>query len=188
MIGIRQQRLKWLMVLSLLSLQLFSSAQANVVIKRSYAFYYISYPGISPKGGNEEDIQVQPDTMSLQVKPGPIHLPAKVDTFIVIYVETTRQQIVWDTAWQNKHPFLITAIPITSIPFNAGFIRGGRQVILSPAKGNFLIQLQLSPVRKGISSTGKITSDKLVLKGRYKARAFSWKTGPLKELVPLPPA
>ena len=130
--------------------------------------------------GYEEEINGKTDT----VRP----LPAKVDTFIVVYIETTNRLISWDTAWQKGQAYLIVAIPIEQTPFLAGLIKGGSKVAITTAKGNFLWQLQLSPIRSLKNLPGKITKDEITLKGRYKGKKFTRKTARLVEIVPLPPA
>ena len=174
-----------LMVLFLL-LFMCSSAQVKTAVKKSYAFYFETIHGNFPKGGVNDIETIQNDSLSLAQKP-PIQIPAvKKDTSIVVFIETTTQLIQWETALQNRQQFIITAIPVKSFPFYAGFVKNGRELVISPAKGNYLYELQLSLPVAGSVSTQKITKDKIILKGKYKKKSFTFKTQLLKELIPLP--
>ena len=130
--------------------------------------------------GNEDVLNGKTDTVKA--------FPVRVDTFIIVYIETKSKLILWDMAWQKRQSYLITALPIEQSPFQSGTIKGGSQVILTPAKGNFLWQLQLSPTSSLKTGQGKITKDEIILKGRYNGKKFTWKTARLREIIPLPPA
>lgn len=140
MVIIVKQVLKRLLVLFFLSGSLFSCAQTRNTVVRSYAFYVERVQGNFPEYGNEAVSEGKPDTV--------ISLPRKVDTSIVIYIETKNKLISWDVAWQKGQAYSITAIPVKDTPFQAGFAKAGDQVIITPAKGNFLWQLQLFPIGK----------------------------------------
>lgn len=168
------------MISFFLLLNLFSFAQSGGAIIKTHPFYFVSFRNNYPMHGNEDVINGKIDTLR--------ELPAKMDTFIVVYIETKNKLISWDTAWQKGQSYLIAAIPIEQAPFQAGTLKGGSQVVIAPAKGSFLWQLQLSPARSLIISRGKITKDEIILKGRYKGKKFAWKTARLREIIPLPPA
>ena len=102
-----------------------------------------------------------------------------------MFIETTTQLVEWTTAWQGKQQFIITAIPVKSFPFHAGFIKNGRELVISPAKGNYLFELQLLQSVGEPLSHKKITTDKIILQGKYKKKSFIFKTELLKELLPL---
>ncbi len=172
--------LQRLMVLFFLSLNLFSGAQSGGVIIKTHPFYFVSTPNNYPMHGNEDVINSKTDTVKA--------LPARVDTFIIVYVETGNKLILWNMAWQKGKAYQITALPLEHTPFNAGNIKGGNQVVIAPSKGNFLWQLQLSPTGSLKTLPGKITMDAIILKGRYKGKNFAWKTARLREIIPLPPA
>lgn len=182
-----QQRILHFPILLILSFCLFSCTGSRQLVKKSYAFYYETIQGASPKGpGKKEILSAQLDSLNSEVKDLLLDLPVRADTGIVVYIETSTSQVLWDTAWQNGYPFVITTLPVISIPFQAGFIRGGNQVIISPAKGNFLFQLQLYQNKKEITSKSKITNNRIILKGRYKQNTIKYKTSKLVEIVPMP--
>ena len=160
-------------------------AQVKSVVKKSYAYFETRSRNF-PKGGNEDIIPIQTDSINTLEKSNKFVSPAEKDTSIVIYIETTSQNIIWDTAWQNKQYFLITAFLQRSIPFHAGFLKAGKQVVISPAKGIYLFELQLLKPVKGISTRVKISKDAIIIKGKYKGRAITWKTAQLKEIIPVP--
>ena len=188
MIRFKVHSLIRLMFLFFLSLHLFACAQTKNIVRKSYAYYIESVRGKHPKGGIDEIAIVNSDSLYLPVNTDTFILPAKMDTFIVIYLETSSQLISWDTAWQNEQPYLITALHIAQTPFHAGFVRGGNQVILTPADGNFLWQLQLFRTGPALLNGKTITKDAIILKGMFKGKYTFLKTGPLIELAPMPPA
>ena len=167
-------------LLLFLTVSLFSCAQSGKIVYKSYAYYFESRRNNYPMHGNEDVISGKIDSIRV--------IPSKIDTFIVIYIETKSKLISWDTAWQKGQSYLIAAIPIEQTPFQAGHVRDGTQVAIKPAKGNFLWQLQLSPAASLKTPPGKITMDAIILKGRYKGKNFAWKTARLREIIPLPPA
>ena len=166
------------MTLFFLSLNLFSFAQSGSAIVRSYAYYVESVRGNFPEYAEEEVFGGKVDSVR--------NIPRIIDTSIVIYIETKNKLISWDTAWQNGQAYHITAFPIEQTPVNAGIRKGGNTVLIKPAKGNFFWQLQLSPIRSSKTSPGKITRHEIILKGKYKGKKISWKTGTLIDLTPLP--
>ncbi len=148
----------------LLPVSFFLSVQTKPLIRKSYAFYVEILPG---------NIHVDPD--------GKI-LPIRANTIVTIYVETTTPILVWDTAWQKGQAYLITASLIKQTPYKAGISKEGNQVFITPLQGNFLWQIQLSP----ISSNQHVTNQEIILKGRYKRKTVTWKTGRLVQLIPYP--
>ena len=185
MVHISRQKHLCLMVLFLL-LFMYIGAQVKTVVKKSYAFYFETIHGNFPKGGINDIETIQNDSSPLIQKPAILIPAVKKDTSIVVFIETTTQSIQWETALQNKQQFIITVIPLKSFPFYAGFVKNGRELVISPAKGNYLFELQLLLPTAGLLSTQKITKDKIILKGKYKKKFFTIKTQLLKELIPLP--
>lgn len=180
MIHFIKHTLHRLIIFFFLLLNFFSFAQSGATIIKTHPFYFASIRNNYPMHGSEDVINGKTDSLK--------DLPPKADTFIVVYAVTKNKLIKWDMAWQKSQAYFITALPIEQTPFNAGFVQGGSQVILTPAKENFLWQLQLSPI--GSLKTGPeiITKDEIILKGRYNGKKFTWKTARLREIVPLPPA
>ncbi len=166
------------MTLFFLSLNLLTSAQSGSVIVKTYAYYVESVRGNFPEYAQEEVLGGKVDSSRI--------LPKRIDTSIVIYIETKNKLVSWDTAWQKGQGFLITAFPIEQSPVYLGTRRGGNSVVIKPSKGNFLWQLQLSPISSWRSFPVKITRHEIVLKGKYKRKTISWKTGILIDLKPLP--
>ena len=120
----------------------------------------------SPEYAGEEILGGKVDTGRIK--------PRIIDTSIVIYIETKTKPILWDTAWQKGQAYLITAFPIEHSPINAGTRKGGNTVIIKPAKGNFLWQLQLSPTRSLKILPGKLTRQEIILKGKVDATLQVW--------------
>jgi hypothetical protein len=180
MVLLKKYKLYPLLVLLFLILHLFSFAQSQSVVIKTYAFYFVSIRNNYPMNGGQEVAHGNADTL--------LSLPAIADTSVIVYVETKSKLIDWNTASQKGKVFRITAIPIKDFPFHAGFVQGGSQLVLTPAKGNFLWQLQLSPTGTSKLWQGKIGMDEIILKGNYKGKKFTRKTTRLREIIPLPPA
>lgn len=178
----RQKKNQRLFLFLCLSVSLYSCAQSGRVVSKSYAYFFENRRNNFPKYSDDEEIFGKKDTIKA------IPLPPVIDTFIIVYIETKSKMISWDTAWQKDQAFQITALPIAQIPFQAGFVKGGSQIVLTPKKGNFLWQLQFSPINSLKNLPRKITKDRIMLNGRNNGRKFSFKTSGLKEIVPLPPA
>lgn len=161
------------------------TAQVKIMVKKTYAFYVEATHGNFPKGGINDIETIQNDSIPLVKESTIIISTVKKDTTIIVFIETTSQVIQWETAWQNKNQFIITAIPVKSFPFHAGFVKNGRELVISPVKGNYLFELQLSQAEGSILSPTKITIDKIILKGKYNKKSFIFKTEQLKELIPI---
>jgi hypothetical protein len=112
-------------------------------------------------------------------------LPISIDTTVIIYVETSSQQIVWDTAWKDGKPYKLTAELITQTPFDAGITKyQNEKITLRPAKGSFLWRLQLLPPDPIIAPG--IQEDGIIIHGKYKGKGFRYKTGIPVELEGIP--
>jgi hypothetical protein len=161
-----------------------SQAQSKTII-RSYPFYFITTPEDFPKGGGNDIILVRPDSANHQNNTG-IRTPRQKDTSIIIYIETNTKDIIWDGALIGNQFFHITVLPQQGQSMIPGFLRSGKQVTLSRAKKNHFFLLQLSR-SKNKSPLQKINVfHTIMLKGKYKGKAFNYKTGSPKEIMPLP--
>jgi len=170
----------------LLTIKSFAYCQTKPLIRKSYAYFYETIVGALPKSGNNDFETVQSDTV-VQPKQQRATVSVKKDTTIVVYVETKVENIVWESAWQNKHQLVITSLPLTT-PFKAGFIKNAGEATIIPAKGGFLFELQFSKVAGKVFSPFKINGDPIILKAKYKRKTFIYKTAALQEIIPLPPA
>lgn len=153
--------------ITFLSCILFSCAQPGQLVKKVHTFYTERLPG---------NIPVFPSLI-------------RRDTIVTIYAETTSRHIVWDTAYKGQNVYLIRANLIEQLPVEAGISRlDNQKIIINPAKGSFLWQLNLEPLDTGPAESLKLTDkdDKLLLKGLYKGKRFMQEAGTAVELIGLP--
>ena len=188
MILSRHHILLRLSVLFFLALIMASCVQTKSLVKKSYAFYFENVREAFPKGGNDEISDTNINTSAMSGNKNSLRGSPVVDTFIVVYLETTKRQIHWDTAWQNEQPYLITPLPIKQLPFHAGIIKNGSEVIISPAEGILLWQLQFQRIGTNLNLKSGITAEEIIIKGNYKGKKVSWNCGLLKAIIPVPPA
>jgi hypothetical protein len=143
-----------------------SCAQQKKIIKQVYAFYNEKVPGIiqTDENGNP--------------------LPVKIDTVIVVYIETTSKVIFWDSAWNNTKQFKIISQIIETKSYEAGFKKGTTEkVVIAVDPEHFLYQLYLQPININLRLK-PVTAEinELILKGTYKTKTILQKTGKLIEL------
>ena len=118
-----------LFTLLLLSMQLVCVAQTKIIVKHIYPFFTKQLPG-----------NIRADQNG---KPYPV----KIDTTIILYVETTSQTVQWQRAYWQGMVYEIAAELIVVTPFNAGKLKDhNQQVTLYAGKANFLWQLYLAPI------------------------------------------
>lgn len=118
-----------LFILAALTSYLSGCAQSKL-IGRSHAFYVQRQPGT---------VRVDPSTGE--------EVPRKTDTLVTVYVETTKNDITWDTAWRNGRAYMIRAILVGQTQAEAGTSKdSSRKIVITPSANNFLWQLQLFPM------------------------------------------
>jgi hypothetical protein len=136
------------------------------MIKQVHAFYSEKVPGI-----------IQTDETGNP-------LPVKIDTVIVVYMETTSKEIVWDTAWDGTKHFKIIPQFIETGFYEAGYKKGTTEkVTIKVPPEHFLYQLYLQPINNiQLLKPGPVEINKLLLKGRYKNKTILQNTGKMVEL------
>lgn len=143
-----------------------SCAQQKKIIKQVHAYYSEKVPGIirADENGNP--------------------LPFKIDTVIVVYIETTSKAIVWDSAWDNKNQFKIISQLIETNSYEAGYKKGTTEkVVITVDPEHFLYQLYLQPVDiKQSLKQSSVEIKELILKGTFKSKTILQKTGKMQEL------
>jgi hypothetical protein len=141
----------FLISFSLLHLSLFSQKNNGVI--HIYAYYEQHMPGNIRVDEKGEPIQ-------------------KGSSFVdLIYVETSSDEIKWDTGWKNGKTFSINTILITQVPYEVGRKKSNREkIILTPAKGNQLWQLELQPAEQPKISPIKAKKGEIILKGKYRGK------------------
>jgi hypothetical protein len=170
----------FLIVFSLTPLLLFS--QTRLFIKKSYAYYSITAKNLSPKGGTDEIITLDTgNIVSLS------ETTIEKDTSILVFIETTTQNIKWSTAQQGNLFFSITPL-LQQSPLKPGFVNGAGAITISAAKGHFLYALQLVKKTQKVMKSRWIITAPLVLKGNFAGKNIVLKTASLKEIIVLPPS
>ncbi|MEQ1797497.1 MAG: hypothetical protein ABL872_06065 [Lacibacter sp.] len=166
-----QQKSSFILLTFLLfsSVCLFSCAQTKGLVKNMHAYYSEKTPGNikADENGNP--------------------LPVKIDTVIVVYVETTTKLIAWDTAWKDNRMYKIIPQLIKPVPFEVGFEKGSKEKIFINADTNhFLYQLYLQPTGINIAPPRSIEVNQILLKAHYKGKTFLKVTGKLIEVDTYP--
>lgn len=159
--------IRYFLLYSSLSINLFACAQSKPAVKNIYATYTEHLPGNIPVDRNGNTISTR-------------------DTLNVIYIETTSEKIQWNIAWKNDKNYSILATLITS-PFDAGVNKiTNKKMILRSAKGNKLWQLQLVPGEKKSSAPFNILPGEIILQGIYHGEKITLKIAKQTELSSMP--
>lgn len=166
-----QQKSPFILLTFLLlsSICFYSCAQTKGLVKNIHAYYSEKTPGTvrTDENGNP--------------------LPVKIDTVIVVYVETTTKLIAWDTAWKDNRMYKIIPQLIDPVPFEAGFEKGGKEkIFINTDTNHFLYQLYLQPTGTNLLPPKSIEVNRILLKGQYKGKTLFKKTEKLIELESYP--
>jgi hypothetical protein len=85
----------------------------------------------------------------VEITPGTIQTPAgdegvaKIDTVVIIYIQSKRNDLIWDSAFVNGHGYKLTSQIISSNAYEAGTnAQTGNKEMIVVAEGNVLYQLQ----------------------------------------------
>ena len=144
--------MKYLFFYSFLTVSLYACAQSKYSIKNIYGVYKVHLPGnvAVDEKGNE--------------------IPSR-DTINLIYVESSTDDIHWDTAWKNGKTYFILPTLIDTASFNAGTnkITNGNMIIHASG-GNKLWQLQLVVSERKNLPPVTILQDEILLQGRYNGK------------------
>jgi hypothetical protein len=160
---------RYLFFFCLFSVGFVACAQTKYGIKHIYAFSTEQFPG----------------NIAVDEKGNPLHSGA--DTLNTIYMETGGLPVQWNTAWKNGKTYSVAMRQITSLPFDAGRIRGGNDsVILTVEKGNQLWRIDLLPAEQDISIPQKIKPGEILLRGKYGSRAVFRKMSMKAQLQSIP--
>lgn len=158
----------FLLLFSLFSVALFS--QKNYGIVHVYPFVEERMPGNIRTDENGKPLPKGPTTVDL------------------IFVEASSDKIQWKYAWKNGRTFLITSSRITQLPYEVGRKKSDNEkVLLSPANGNQLWQLDLHPAEKNKIAPMKADAGEIILEGFYKGKKVLRKINKQVELD-VPPA
>jgi len=162
-----------------------SHAQSKNLIIKSYPFYFVTTRGDFPKGGNDDFEMVQPDSANAHNNTGQRSLQQK-DTSVIVYVETSTRNIIWDSALMDNRLFHLIALPQQEPSLIAGFLKSGKQVNIPRSKRNYIFLLQLSGSKNNSLQQKLNIFHTILLKAKYKGKPFIYKTGLPKEIIPLP--
>jgi hypothetical protein len=142
-------------IIVLLPVSLVACAQSKTVIKKVHSFYTERMPGNIRADQNGEPLEMKPDTA------------------FIVYVELSSKLITWDSAWKNDRVYLIIAQLISPTPFDAGTTKmDNRKIIIAPAKGNYLWQLYLQPLKELRTAPQTLKESEILLKGKFKRRSI----------------
>ena len=143
-------------LLVLILLGVAACAQEKYGIKNVQLFSRVHMPGNIPVNEKGEPLM------------GP-------DTAYSIVVETTGKPVQWKTAYTKNRVYTIVPSLVSKWPYDAGTNDAtGQRILLSPAKGNQLWLLELTPAEAGSTRRPTIASpDMMLLQGKTGNKTFT---------------
>jgi hypothetical protein len=148
----------------LLSLFFFLNAcsQTKTGIRKTYAFFQVSFPGNIPVDDNGNPMK-------------------GADTLRFVYIETSgRQAPTISSAQYNNTTYSASVFPAEKVPVTAGTKKGSDQkIIIKPAAGNSLWRIELTPAGRT-----KSLQKSMIIKGAVNGKPF---TTTIKKEVELEP-
>lgn len=159
-------RLFYLLLMFLISSLLHACAQTKNVVVNSSGHFYMPMRGTLPVNENGQPIN------------------SKQDTVFILFVETKENKIQWNKAWKGGTLFLVNSTQIKEAKAVVGETTpDNKKIILSPAKGNTLWQIELtgSPIYE--KAPQSITHQEILLKGIRKKQVFYHRISILTELA-----
>ncbi len=136
---------KYAPLLMLVLFGIVACAQEKYGIKNVQLFSRVQMPGNIPVNEKGEPLR------------GP-------DTIYSIIVETTGKPVQWKAAYTKNKVYSITATLVSNLPYDAGIDdANGKKILLTPAKGNQLWLLDLSPMETDTAARPTVISPGIML-------------------------
>jgi hypothetical protein len=103
----------------------------------------------------------------------------------LIYIETKGTPLPqWETAFLDGLPYTVSTIEITQTPVNLGQLKGQKKsVTISKGEGNQLWQLIITPQQATEREEQASNPASIVLSGRFKNKAFTYRIRNIRELA-----
>jgi hypothetical protein len=147
--------MKRFLLLAFLAISAFAFGQNTGTAKKWYAYYYVPLPGI---------VAVDPDGAPRNIKR---------DTVYRVFVEWKGKPPQWKYALAGGKMFALTAISQKKLPVKVGeSLADGKAVIIKPAKGNNLYELEFGAQKPETVSRGKSKFNELVIAGFANNKPF----------------
>ncbi len=146
---------------------LLSCSQTKYSVQNARAYYSVRLPGTLLVDDSGNPVQKEPNVINF------------------IYVETKKGEAInWTLAQKKNKLYSVIATPIERTPYEVGISKAtNRKIILSPAKGNSLWQLELVPNEsKTLSRITKENTNAILLQGEFKKQKFTIKVDNETEL------
>lgn len=152
-----------------IGLNFVSFGQTKPIIKNCYSFFTEQLPG---------NIMVDNNG-----KPYPI----KIDTTVIIYLETITKEINWKTVYKNGIAYNIAFHIIVPTPFIAGKLNNNHKTVtLDVEKDNFLWQLYIQPQPQQKEKIAFTRQKGIWINGKYKGKLIFKKIGDPVQLAAIP--
>ena len=146
-----------------------SFGQTKLIINNGYSFFYEHLPG---------NIMVDRDGNSQKLK---------IDTTIILYIETNTNKINWEIAGMDGISYDIASQLIVQTPFIVGNLKNNNNLITIPIKKNtFLWQIYLTSIPFKKVKLSSNNTNEIFIKGKYKKKSFIKKCGKLIQLAEIP--
>ncbi len=143
-----------------------SCAQMNKSIIKASAYYTIPTPGTIPvdDGGNEVVI--------------------KRNKVYNIFLEVNSNSIEWTKAWVADQLFNVIPLTVKGSSVEIGKKKSDdKKVVMGAAKGNSLVQLELSPNDSYVKPPQAVKPGELLVAGKFKGKLFYYKISNVIELA-----
>ena len=158
------------MVIALLAFCLSACAQTKYGISRVYAFTAERQPGNIPVDENGKSLYHGPDTLNF------------------IYIESGKQQVLWDMAWKNGRTYSVEVVRVNENPLVIGERKSdNNKMIITRAGGNTLWRVSLVPSENNIPAPQKLRYNEILLRGKFGGKTIFQKIAQPVELL-LPPS
>lgn len=158
--------MKLIIVLAAAVASFTSCAQVNKSIVKGSAFYTIPTPG----------------TIAVDDSGNP--LPVRRNKVYTIVLEVKDGIPEWSKAWIDNKLFTVIPLAVKQSSMAVGKKRAdGNEIVMEAAKGNSLLQLELSPQDSYQQPPQSLKQGELLLEGKWKGKPFYYKIPMLTELA-----
>lgn len=145
---------------------LIACAQSKSLIKNSYGFFVFQYPGNVPVDENGN------------VRPG-----FRGDTTYTVYLESSKNNIVWDTAYIGNQVYSVLTTPVQANQVEAGQSKNDKQkIIIKPHHGNQLFNLDFILIDGAQIPNNRKVNHPILLIGIYNGKRIELSIEKLIEL------
>ena len=150
------------------SISLSSCGQTKHGIRKIYAFRSEHLPGMARVDNEGRVINPRPDIV------------------YTIYIEATSGDLTWSRAWKDGQSYNVVPIQLEGEQEVGVAKSTNEKILLRPAKGNKLWQLQLQRSDEPAAAPVEAKNGEIILQGKKGKKTFIQKVSPVVELEAIP--